>query len=230
MHRRRSALAILPLVALLSLTACQGAQPTSAPTSRPTASSSPSASATPTPKPSSSAPSNGASSGSTKPAPEASGPEAPAQDPAQLPNVDTSSWIIDGTGIGPVKIGVKDSDVDAVLAGFVPFRSECSSVGWTGHTTAFRTSNNDAGIVTAVTLEEANYPADAPHTEAGVRLGDSEASVRAAYPNATYVTEEGYLPFYAVPAGSNEIRIAFDGDSVRSIRVTDPGAPAAEGC
>jgi hypothetical protein len=123
-------------------------------------------------------------SGDAKPAapPPAPAPAAAVDSPA-APSADTSAWIADGMGIGPVRVGMDLAAAYAAVPGGLgdttKIEPECAEVGAADRRIGLRVMMQRGRVVR---VEVGDNPRVA--TREGLRPGDSERRARETYPSA----------------------------------------------
>ncbi|GAA2239356.1 hypothetical protein N1031_16950 [Herbiconiux moechotypicola] len=182
----RVALAGAALAALLAVSGCTGSDPAPEPTVTVTVTASPTAEPTPT--------------------------EAPAPDPDAFDPSDQGTWLIDWTGVGPLKLGETLADVEADL----PHPPEtCRAgvdtyvLGGIAYTAVSGIDESDPSapvvVVRMLTVDGFDASAAQPRTETGIGLGSTLDELTAAYPE---------LESYEGPRGETVYRLAADGRTI----------------
>lgn len=197
---------VVALAVATVLSGCVGGGPSPDPSptgvASPTPAHSPSPAPTATPSPAASpSPTAGAA------------PDWPAYDPA-----DPNTWTIDFTGIGPFTLG---DSFDQQVSAFTAFpREDClndavASYDPPGLWFAASRDGSDAGTVALVSASSRRVGSEAapgPHTDAGIRPGDTVSALLEAYP-AIEVRQTNISPYYVLTDGTSWIHFVVYGAS-----------------
>lgn len=138
--------------------------------------------------------------------------QMPAREAAAAPS---GGWVIDGTGVGPVKLGGNLDDVrnDPALkvTAMEPYCGRLEADGWS---LTLIPTENGGEIVSGVVMHKGqDTPSDAqPKTEAGIGLGSSEDDLLSAYPEAVPVAEGRTT--HAETSEYSDYRVDFDGTPI----------------
>jgi hypothetical protein len=148
-------------------------------------------------------------------------------------------WMVTPRGVGPVRVGMLASEASAALRKPLVMPNEatagghCTYATWQG-APAGVTLMIENGRVERVDVDSATIP-----TAAGVRVGDSEESVRSAYAERVTTTPHKYDPsghnLTVTPASTADsmFRIVFETNGQRVMRFRAGRLPAVqyvEGC
>jgi hypothetical protein len=170
------------------------------------------------------------------PADTASDPSA-ADDPD-----DPSTWVVDFTGIGPIRMDMMRDQVEALHSGvqLEDFEGYCASYYWGDGTLPWGVmgglveSQGSYGPIDTVGLY-GDPVSDLPRTAAGIGLGSTESAVLAAYPSAevnqhTYIENGHYVDVYG-PGRTTAMRFDTENGVVIGIGVGRvPQVLYVEGC
>ncbi|TAJ50303.1 MAG: hypothetical protein EPO52_00340 [Herbiconiux sp.] len=163
------------------------------------------------------------------PTPTAAGPVSAPDDP--------STWIIDFSGVGPVKIG---DTIDEVTAS-IPVQGEScrpgviqffgSSIVALGAVGSDDPTGGSAPVVLAMVGRTTDATPGYPSTATGITIGSTIAELQAAYPDLeTYQSYSG-TPAYRVTDGTTWLHFAGYGtDTVASIAVATVDQTPTEYC
>lgn len=136
----------------------------------------------------------------------------------------TTPWMVTPRGVGPVRVGMSASEVSAALGQRLVIPSEataderCAYATWRGAPPGVSLMIEN-GHVERVDVDSASIP-----TTAGVRVGDSEESVRAVYAERVTTTPHKYDPsghnltVRPAAAADSMFRIVFETDGKRVMR------------
>jgi hypothetical protein len=151
----------------------------------------------------------------------------------------TALWMVTARGVGPVRVGMSASEASAALGQPLVMPSEataddrCAYATWRGSPPGVSLMIEN-GHVERVDVDSASVP-----TTAGVRVGDSEESVRSVYAERVTTTPHKYDPsghnltVRPASAADSMFRIVFETDGKRVMRFRAGRLPAVqyvEGC
>lgn len=155
---------------------------------------------------------------------------------------DAGNWVIDFTGIGPIRIDMTREQIEALHAGmsFDDIEGLCASYYWGDGPPPWSgffgiiESQGSYGPVDTVEMGGGQV-SDLPRTAAGIGIGSTENAVLAAYPSAevsqhTYLENGHYVDVYG-PGRSTAIRFRTDDGVVIGVAAGRvPQVLYVEGC
>lgn len=198
-------------VLLLLLAGC--AAPASNPTPRATFEATATPSPSPTPTPTAEAP-----------------PPAPAAPVAPVYTENTADWIITYTGIGPIEFSQPFSQIAATIPSPDRLFQACPPLSL--YTSGIQPQVGVAYVddvpwdLVVATFGQEPLTDQAPHTEAGIRVGSTEADILAAYPDALLNGDATYGAYVITNGAGGYITFAMSEGLVEGIHVSDhPSAP-----
>ena len=169
---------------------------------------------------------------------------SPTADPRVEDPADPGTWIVDGSGVGPIEIG---GDFATTLTGLVGTWSNdpasCSwSAWWTAPDSAYgmffvRGAESDSAPIREIsvyTTAESSDASPGPQTEDGLGIGATKAAVLAAYPGAQEGSSTMGSDTWIKLPGDTDAHVFFafreNSDTAWDIRVTTGSEPSYEVC
>jgi hypothetical protein len=167
------------------------------------------------------------------PAP-APAPATPATPATPVYTENTADWIITYTGIGPIEFRQPFSQIAATIPSPDRLIEACPPLSL--YTSGIQPQVGVAYVddipwdLVVTTFGQEPLTDQAPHTEAGIRVGSTEADILAAYPDAELRGDATYGAYVITDGAGGYITFDMDEGLVYGIHVSDHPSSPKEYC